>query len=88
MSAKDSQQDRNSIYAVYLSSLLYALRPKLEKGKKEYGQTIGLEPAQMEKKKKVQISLLLSCVWGEMIDNSQVRKLGPYPYYLLITDTQ
>lgn len=52
MSAKDSQQDRNSIYAVYLSSLLYALRPKLEKGKKEYGQTIGLEPAQMEKKKK------------------------------------
>lgn len=34
MSAKDREQDRNSKHTVYLSSLLYALRAKLEKGRR------------------------------------------------------
>lgn len=72
------------MHAVYLESLLYALRAKLEKGRKtnyKFGASAD--------KNKHGLPHSLSYVLGGIIGGLQVRKLGLYLYYLsLIIYTQ
>lgn len=86
VSSKDGGQTER-VYMLCICHLCFMpWDPNLKREKRNKGRLLLWRQHQW---KKAQISLLLSCVWGEMVNNIQVGNLGPCLCYLsLITDTQ